>query len=686
MDEQVRGSVEPAVRIQAKCLAHRSLSAFREFVVNLPKAETPSPHSRLLSGSFVLLSGYGVVIAFNFAYNVAVARFLGPTSFGHASAVYTLLILMSAVTLSFQIVAAKLVAQQESLAEGGAGYKRLHRNAWCCGILVGLLLFLFRGAISSYLNLPDPLLIVLLAIGIVFYVPLGSRRGYVQGACRFGYLAFNLVLEGAVRLGGSLLLVARGYGVDGVIAANTAAVAVAYAFAHPWSRTTKSAESPVRVAFGEGLQAIIFFAGMVVINNCDIIVVKHFFRPQWAGVYAAVALVGRVIFASSWAVISTMFPVVAGARSRQRTHTGVLPLSLLLVFVICATVTFGLRFAPEAIWTGLFGSQFITASEYSFSYLLCLYAATATLYSFSVVLICYEMSYRIANTGWIQLAFAAIMIGGIYRFHASLEQVIWVQIIMMALLLLVVALPFLLKFRNRSEQQRILQIQGIRRVRRVTEDEVIAEFLSNDFQNSEFQNYHQVLRDEVLFPDLSNGLENAKRRALFFMRHGSLWRELPEGTEWHEVAIQPHDLQRIRVFPRAQWRKLARGNFAATEVARSIARGNGRRTAAEKFIAKIDHLRQQMRNGHVSGAVLLIGVDENGPLTVLDGNHRLIAATLNLPEVHMTLRFFCGLSPRMTQCCWYNTNLATLFHYGKNLVRHAIQDPEADLTQLLQNS
>jgi len=72
--------------------------------------ESKTLQARVISGSFILLTGSGLVTAINFAYNIAVARFLGPTAFGHATAVYTLLILISAVTLSFQIVSAKVIA------------------------------------------------------------------------------------------------------------------------------------------------------------------------------------------------------------------------------------------------------------------------------------------------------------------------------------------------------------------------------------------------------------------------------------------------------------------------------------------------------------------------------------------------------------------------------------------------
>ena len=101
----------------------------------------------------MLLAGSGSVTAINFLYNIAVARSLGPSGFGHVSAVCTLLILISAVTLSFQIVSAKLVAQQEALPAKRTAYRGLHWRAWVAGIIAGLFLLVFRHLIAGYLNL-----------------------------------------------------------------------------------------------------------------------------------------------------------------------------------------------------------------------------------------------------------------------------------------------------------------------------------------------------------------------------------------------------------------------------------------------------------------------------------------------------------------------------------------------------
>ncbi len=649
-----------------------------------PISKSKTLQARVLSGTFVLLSASGLATAINFAYNIAVARFLGPTAFGHATAVYTLLILISAVTLSFQIVSAKVVAQQSSLEGKSAVYRGFHKSAWACGIAVALLLLVFQRAIADYLNLPSPILVVLLAIGVAFYVPLGSRRGYIQGAYGFHRLATNLVLEGLVRLGGSLVLITLGLGVQGVIAANAAAIAVAYLAAAPKLAAAVPHELHIPDAFREALQAIVFFAGQALINNCDIVLVKHFFPSTEAGLYAAVALVGRVIFAFSSAVVNTMFPLVAGTRVEERKGHRVLLTSLLLVLGIGSSLALGLRLAPAGIWTAFFGPQFAILGKYGLPYLLALYAATTVVYSLSVVVIAYEMSYKIANTSWVQLAFSGVVVAGICRFHSSLQQVIWIQLVLMVVLLNVVAVPFVLNSLTGVKQALpIPAAHAIRLIRRVSEDEVIAEFLKTDFTDSAFEEYHETLHGLVTTPHLDDPRENARRRALLFIRHFALWRELPAGTEWFEVEIRTADLAQIRVFPRAQWRKLARGDFNITRIAERLRMFRSHSVSEAAFLSKIAALRDGLRQDVDPGAVLLIGLNESEPFTVLDGNHRLVAAILKSPETVLRFRFLCGLSPRMTECCWYRTNVATLFRYGTNLLTHVVHDPAAELARLL---
>src|SRR5882724_294139 len=656
---------------------------FDEDVLSAAMPRKRALWARILSGSLTLLAGSGLVGVMNLVYNLAIARLLGPSGFGHATAVYTLLMLMSAVTLSFQIVCAKLVAGHESSVEKAAVYTGLHRRAWMVGIGTGMLLILARDGIAAYLNLPDPALITFLGVGTAFYIPLGVRRGCIQGTYAFNSLAINLILEGLVRLGGALLLIKLGMGVTGAVLASVAGVIIAYIFAQPGVQRTLDLKVPA--SFREGLQAIVFFVGQVIINNFDIVMVKHFFAAEEAGFYAAIALVGRVVNMFAWSVVGTMFPISAGTRSQDRESHALLTTSLVLVLSIVLFVVLGLWIVPSLFWKFTFGTRFNLSGYGDISSLLMLYAATTGVYSLSSVIIAYEMSRKIVNTGWVQLAASIVLVLGICFFHATLYQVVFVQLVMMLVLLLVVLLPVLSSAFVSSEAPRLPESYGrIRKLRSLTEDEIIAEFLKNEFHHPEFDPYRGKLERLAMKPNLNDSGENALRRALLFLRRGAMWRELPADTRWFEVELTSHDLARIRVFPRAQWRRMAQESYFLGDVVERI-RSEYSQRAEDEFLGKLRALRILLQNEVINSTVLLIGIDETQPLTILDGNHRIAATMLVEPDSVMNqFRFICGFSPRMTECCWYRTNMGTLLRYAKNIVRYLPHNPESDVGRLLE--
>src|SRR5258705_5301853 len=95
-------------------------------------------------------------------------------------------------------------------------------------------------------------------------------------------------------------------------------------------------------------------------------------------------MVLRVVFAFSWAVVRSMFPIAAETGSRnERDDYGVLGISLLLVLAICSVFVGALFLAPNAIWSWLFGKQFAAAGGIDFSHLLPLYAASNGIYALS---------------------------------------------------------------------------------------------------------------------------------------------------------------------------------------------------------------------------------------------------------------------------------------------------------------
>src|SRR5262249_7409423 len=285
----------------------------------------------------------------------------------------------------------------------------------------------------------------------------------------------------------------------------------------------------------------------------------------------------------------------------------------------------------------------------------------------------YEISRRIGNAAWVQLAFSGAIALGISLYHATLHDVIAVQLVLMILLLVAVSVPFL---RMQRAQEVSNSLGRLAKLRRVREEEVISEFIKAEFYQPEFDPDREAYGAIVYRPDLSNPRENAARRALLFRRRGRMWRELPHDTAWWEVELTEDTLVRIRAFPRKQWRRFANGSFYLTEMIDKI-RKNIQSPEPSQFNLKMAAVVEDLGETAVPDSVLLIGVDDLSPLTIIEGNHRMAAAMMLSPDdVHRRFRFYCGLSPKMNQCCWYQTDLVTLSRYARNIMLHMFRDSD----------
>jgi O-antigen/teichoic acid export membrane protein len=397
--------------------------------------------SQLVTGSLVMLAGSMMVSVLNFGYNMVVARMLGKAAFAEAAAAVTLQLIVSAITLSHQLVCAKFVARNQTDAGKSYAYRSLLRRSWLIGISVGIALAVISVPGAHWLQMSSPRTILILAVGMAFYVPLGVKRGGLQGVCQFRQLSVNFVLETIVKMLGAVALLYMGLGIDGAVAALSLSVIAAYFYPRVPVELRKQPERGIPASFGEGVQAIIFFVGQVVINNVDILMVNHFFKPEVAGLYAAIALVGRVLYIASWQVVSAMFPIAAKNDSQEKESWSVIGIPLGIVVLMSVGFLAVVGLFPDPVLHVLFGAKF-QISGAGVDNLLMLRTIATGGYALSVVIMSYEMSRRIANAGWFQLVIAGLVVLGISVFHGSLQQVIVLQQVLMAVLLICVAVPF----------------------------------------------------------------------------------------------------------------------------------------------------------------------------------------------------------------------------------------------------
>jgi hypothetical protein len=221
----------------------------------------------------------------------------------------------------------------------------------------------------------------------------------------------------------------------------------------------------------------------------------------------------------------------------------------------------------------------------------------------------------------------------------------------------------------------------MRKLRRLTEPEVIAEFLRGEFFQKEYDADRERFASLVENPNLTDAQENEIRRILLFRRRDTMWWELPEDRQWWEIDFEPEDVEQVSVFPRAHWRKIARGNFKAVDVAARIRQLKD--SEPNEFAKKISEISSNLSSDVPQGMVIFLGIDEHRPVTLLEGNHRFIAALLAGGPQHLrNARMVAVFSPQMEKCCWYKTSLRTLARCLKNRIQHH-WDRDADLARLL---
>lgn len=395
----------------------------------------------LLSGSMILLISTTVVNLGNYLYNLLMGRWLGPAAFADVSLLVTLFLVVTLVTATLQTVAARYSAIYQAGGHTAAlGGLRTWGTCWAWRIGLGCAALMAGGAPfwQQFFHTQSPWPFVILGIGVPVYFAQGVDRGLLQGTMRFGVLALSYQAEMWARLLLGIVLVAAGLAVNGAIAALTLSFIATWLVARNVRRSLPAGlrlgEDQVRAAALYAGPVAVASLGQILINNSDVLLVKHYFAPADAGQYAALALIGRIVFFATWSVVMVLLPSVAQREEQGLPHRHLLWLSLGLVGAASVAVVGASFWGGEWVLQLLFGDQYLGVAP-----LLWLYALATTLFALANVFITYDLSLGRRSGSWLALLAGCVQIAAIMLFHDTLAQVVTVQIAVMLALVAVLA-------------------------------------------------------------------------------------------------------------------------------------------------------------------------------------------------------------------------------------------------------
>jgi O-antigen/teichoic acid export membrane protein len=191
-----------------------------------------------------------------------------------------------------------------------------------------------------------------------------------------------------------------------------------------------------------------FFAllGLTLLYNIDLILVKKFFSPEIAGQYSAMAILGRVIYFASGAIVGVMFPMVAEAHRKNDNHRKILENALCFIFLGSLLTVLLYFIFPEFLIKILVGEKFLPIAGY-----VGWFAIAMSIFSLINALSQYFLSIKKMNFIYIILFGVVAQISLLFIFHSSLVQIIWVMNIAMGSIFLALLAFYFLSQRNDTQ-------------------------------------------------------------------------------------------------------------------------------------------------------------------------------------------------------------------------------------------
>ncbi|WP_111309970.1 oligosaccharide flippase family protein [Confluentibacter sediminis] len=386
----------------------------------------------------------------NYLYNLILGRVLGPAQFADAAVLITFLLVLSFVAMTFQLVTAKFSVLFENSMFNNF-ISRVYKNALLVGVSFGVLIIVFSNQLQQIFNTSSSSMFVVFGIGVPLYFLMSVNRGVFQGKKEFKLLSITyqgemlsrlLVTLGLIFLFNlqSSIVIAFGILISfvfGLVPFKTEHISLKRTFIDA-NQTKNIRNFFILTSFYELTQ--------IIINNSDILLVKHYFESYEAGLYASLALIGRIVYFIAWMFVMLLLPTVVKLKKEGKDTTSILFKYVGYIAIIAITIVMGCAIAPKLAITLLFGDSYLAMAP-----LLWKYALATGMFAVSNIFAYYYLSLDKYVPVIISGVFGMLQMLLVVFFHQSLEQVVHMQIIAMISLLVIQMIFFKIQS-NKSVQ------------------------------------------------------------------------------------------------------------------------------------------------------------------------------------------------------------------------------------------
>ncbi len=393
----------------------------------------------LVNGSIYIFLGSIIANIFNLFFSLFMSRNLTVENFGVLTSAVSLVMLMVIPVGSIIPTIVSFAGSHFAKEDHGsvkALFFKIIKPLLVISFIVFFCFIVFAGYIGDFFKITDQSLIVIVGI-IVAFAYIGTvGSGLLQARLAFKYISFSNLIGAISKFVIGVGLVLLGLGVNGamwavfisgLIPSILGFIYLKFVFI---SRINKASKINFKTIISYGVPSSLATLGLTSLISTDILLVKHFFDPLQAGVYAGLSLVGKVIFFFTAPIGSVMFPLIVKKHANSESYNNIFKMAIVMVLIPSVFISIFYFLYPD-----LSISFIIKNVAYkSVSGLLGLFGVFITIYSLITLFVYYFLSIKKTNV-YIPVIIAALsQLLLIIFYHGSLFMVVAISLLVALIL------------------------------------------------------------------------------------------------------------------------------------------------------------------------------------------------------------------------------------------------------------
>jgi len=363
----------------------------------------------------------------NYLSNVLGGRMLGPADYGTFTSLASISLILGVVAGVVQTVVTNYVARLRGMgttADVGTLLVHLLKRLLPWGIGSALVFCLIAKPMTAFLQIPSLGPVIVISTFLIPAAVLPAINGVLRGLQRFRALGKTQVSTAVLRLVAMVGFIGLGLGTTGAVASlpvsSLGASILGIFFLSDVLRQQRKSAVPalsglLKYSFNAALATICF----AVLTNGDVIMVKARFSPTDAGLYSAIATLGKTAFWLSGAAVMLLLPKATQQHARGQPTADLVRKSLLIVGLLCGGVTAIFFLFPSLIVGTFFGEQYLANAS-----LLGTYGLAMTCYSLVNVWMIYCLAVQDERYAYVLLLGVVLLAGAVTLMLSTLVQMV----------------------------------------------------------------------------------------------------------------------------------------------------------------------------------------------------------------------------------------------------------------------